>query len=364
MKKTILFVTPGLGYGGAPKMLAALANYLAQQGDETYLLTYENNVMRQPIDDRLIQIKCKKNYKIRGVRRFLQLLTIRRIVHDKKPDVVISFADYPNLLTLLATVGTKVPVIVSERGNPYSDNKGKMYKFTTFMYQFADGIVFQTEKAKNFFKSSIREKSTVIPNPVMVNNLPDRWTGNRKDEIVSVGRFELVTKRQDIMLKAFKDVITKYPNIKLVFYGDGKDKVKIQNIVADLGLMEHVIFAGVTDNVYESIRYSRLFVLSSDSEGIPNALIEAMSVGLPCISTDCSPGGARLLIDNRINGIVVPCGDADALAQAMIFLLDDDKKSEEFGIEAMKIIEKFEPAKIFKVWNTYIDKIIRGRGLV
>lgn len=345
-------------------MLAALANYLAEQGNTTYLFTYENNVMRQPIDDRLIHVPCKRNYRIRGVRRFLQLLSIRKTIYDKRPDIVISFADYPNLLTLLAATGTNVRVIVSERGNPYSENKGKMYKFNTFMYQFADGIVFQTETAKEFFKKSIREKSIIIPNPVMVNNLPDRWTGKRKDEIVSVGRFELVTKRQDIMLKAFKKVITKYPNIKLVFYGDGEDKAKIQNITDELGIREHVIFAGVTDDINESIRYSRLFVLSSDSEGIPNALIEAMSIGLPCVSTDCSPGGARLLIDDMKNGIIVPCGNPDALAEAIIFLLDNDKKSEEFGIEAMKIIEKFEPAKIFKVWDTFIDKTIHGRGLV
>lgn len=345
-------------------MLAALANHFAQQGDKTYLFTYENNVIRQTIDDRLIHIKCKKNYKIRGLRRFLQILSIRAMIREKNPDVVISFADYPNLLTLIATVGIKVPVIVSERGNPYSDNRGKMYKFNTFMYQFADGIVFQTEKAKDFFKSTIREKAAIIPNPVIVKNLPDRWTGERRDEIVSVGRFELVTKRQDILLKAFKDVISDYPNIKLVFYGDGEDKDKIKNIADELGITEHVIFAGVTDNVYESIRYSRLFILSSDSEGIPNALIEAMSIGLPCISTDCSPGGARLLIDDMKNGIIVPCGDAEALAEAIIFLLNNDKKSEEFGIEAMKIIEKFEPRKIFKIWDTYIDEIIRGRGLV
>ncbi len=345
-------------------MLAALANYFAEQNHAVYLYTYEYDAEEQAIDARIKHILCKTHCKVRGVRRFVQIINIRGIIREIQPDVVISFTDYPNLLTLLASIGINTPVIVSERGNPYARSKDRVYKFIASMYQFSEGIVFQTEGARDFFKKTIRDKSVIIPNPVILKNLPDRWSGERKDEIVTAGRFELVTKRQDLILQAIKKVITVHPDIKMVFYGDGDDKLKIEKMVYDLGLAQHVILAGVTNNIFESIRYSKLFVMASDSEGIPNALIEAMSVGMACVSTDCSPGGARLLIENMKNGMIVPRGDANVLADAMIFLLDDEKKREEFGIEAMKITEKFKPAIIYKMWDSYIDEIIARRNLV
>jgi len=362
LKKTLLFVMDEIGYGGAPKMICAVANYLATQSNCVYFYTYENNLIRQPMNSKILHIKCNKNYKLRGIRRIIQIIEIKKVISILNPDAIISFTDYPNLLTLLAATGINVPVIISERGDPYFRATGWFHKFRIFIYQFAEGLVFQTEGAKDFFKDSIRRKGVVIPNPVIIENLPERWEGEVKDEIAFVSRFEMITKRHDVMLNAFKKVLSKHPDIKLVFYGDGEDKDKVENMVLEMGLSKNVVFAGVTDNVCEAIRYAKIFALSSDYEGIPNSLIEAMSVGLPCISTDCSPGGARLLIENMKNGILVPRGDADALAEGMLFLLDNEEIRKSFGNEAMKIIDKFDVAKVMNCWDRYIDDIICKRG--
>jgi len=355
MRKRILFITPLLNYGGAAKMLAALANYLASQDYIVYIYTYERNVINQPLDTKIVHIKYRRQFKLRGFRRLMQTIDIRKTIRDFAPDFVISFTDYPNLLTLLASIGINVPVVISERGNPYISSKGWFHRFKRYMYRFADGIVFQTEGARAFYCKSIQKKSTIIPNPVLPPDIDFQGIVDRKNEIVSVGRFETFTKRQDLLIKAFKKVLDKFPETKLVFYGDGPDQKKVEAMVHEIGIDNNVVFAGVTTSIYESIRLSKIFVLSSDYEGIPNALIEAMSVGLPCVSTDCSPGGARILIDHMKNGILVPCGDADALADAIIMLLGNKNLSDQIGAEAKKIIKKFEPERIYGLWKEFIE---------
>jgi len=183
-----------------------------------------------------------------------------------------------------------------------------------------------------------------------------------KNEISFVGRFEIKQKRQDIMLKAFHLVQKEIKDIKLVFYGDGEDVNVIKTMVNNLKLNDKIVFRGKVDNVESHIYNSKLFVLTSDYEGIPNSLIEAMSLGLPCISTDCDPGGARLLIKDNINGLLVPKGDEKKIAEAILFLLRNPVSAYKIGQEARKILEEYSEDKIIYLWKTYIEKIIWNIG--
>ena len=137
--------------------------------------------------------------------------------------------------------------------------------------------------------------------------------------------------------------------------GKWKDAVKEKNLV------DRVIFHGLVSNIPDAIREAKLFVLTSDFEGMPNALIEAMSVGLPCISTDCSPGGAAELIQSGKNGIIVPTGDATAIAEAIRKVLDKPIEAEKMGIEAQKIAERLKPEVIYGQWIEYIDKVMNRK---
>ena len=340
-------------------MITWVANELAERGYGVEVYTYEGGTHYYPLHQDVVHITENRIARGRGLRRLIQIFQIRAAIQKATPDVVISFLDYPNLLSILAKLCSKTPIIISERGDPYQET-GWFDMFRKFMYRFADGAVFQTIGAKNYFGRKLRSKSQVIPNPVTMKSKFEPVI-ERNKEIAFVARFELVQKRQDLMLLAFRKVVDSYPDIKLVFYGDGPDEQKVRDMAAKLDLTDHIRFAGLVNNAYEKIRTSRMFVLTSDYEGIPNALIEAMAVGLPVIATDCSPGGAKMLIDDKKNGLLVPKGDVDAIVDAIQFFLANEQVAEQYGRRAAEIIDRFAPKKIYVLWSEYIHKVAGQR---
>ena len=228
----------------------------------------------------------------------------------------------------------------------------------------ADGVVFQTEGARAHFPGKIYDNSTVIPNPAVIKpavaeNLSKylHTCEERDNRIVSVGRLSIVQKRQDVLLGAFRIVYEKYPQMQLVLYGDGEDREKIRALAEEMGLADCVVLAGNTNQVEENICTARAFVLTSDYEGIPNALIEALSVGVPAVSTDCSPGGAALLIRDGENGFLVPRGDAQAVADRLLKVVEEPQLADHFSAEGPKIIEEFSEDRIADLWEQYFKSI-------
>jgi glycosyltransferase involved in cell wall biosynthesis len=359
MKKLkVLMIYHQIGYGGANKMLAFLANTLSSRGFEVHIYTYESN--EEPhykLNERIHLIKEKKYYKRSHKNKVYQFINVIKHIGKLKPDIVISFMSTSNFF---ATIGARlngVPNIISERGNPESE-KGVFAWLKQKSLLFTRGAVFQTEGAKVYFPRVIQERSIVIPNPVMDINREALSWDERHDEIVFVARFEIKQKRQDIMVKAFQKIAKKYESYKLIFYGEGQDMEEIVNLVNSLSLNDRVIFKGKVENVVDEIINSKLFVLSSDYEGIPNALIEAMSLGLTCISTDCDPGGARLLIKNNINGVLIPKGNDESLSEAIDYLINNPNIAEEIGKNARSIQKIFKKEKIQDMWVDYISKIV------
>lgn len=358
---SILFIIHRLSYGGAEKNLAFVANGFAQMGYKVIVYTYEDDVKSNLLDDNVTHLAEKKVYKTRFVRRFVQFIQIKRVIKHIKPDVVISFLNFPNLFNILATFFSNTITVISERGDP-NRSVGAFDKFRHYFYSYTDGAVFQTNGARDYFSNRLINKSCVIPNPVIAQSNGD-LVCERKNEIAFVARFEMVQKRQDLMLLAFRKVVDVYPEMELVFYGDGPDEELVRDMVEQLNLSNHVRFEGVVDRVTDKIRSSKMFVLTSDYEGIPNALIEAMSVGLPVISTDCSPGGARMLINDKENGCIVQKGDSDAIADAILYLIENNHIAEEYGRNAKEIVDKFTPEKVIKMWDGYIKKILGERDV-
>ena len=168
-------------------------------------------------------------------------------------------------------------------------------------------------------------------------------------------------KNQALLIKAFSKVVKDYPFYKLQILGDGPLLTELEQIAKDCGIYQNVDFLGYVEDVSPFIKDASLFVLSSDFEGMPNALMESMALGLPCISTDCSGGGARFLIENNINGVIVPQKDVDILASAMLHVLKDKTFASRIGLEANKICNKLNPNRIYSKWEKYIETIIRKR---
>ena len=353
-----MFVIDHLMYGGAQKMIAFLANNLNKKSftSTIYLKNGSSKIFYELRSDVQIIYGCK--HEIRYLRRFLEIKDLIQCIKETRPDILISFLNMPNIISCIAGSCCNVPVIISERGDP-SRNHSLMDKLIRQIENISSGVVFQTEGAKRIYPKHLQNKSIIIPNPVLnLGNLHYQFD-KTYNKIAFVARFELIQKRQDLAIQAFSKVLRFYPNMKLYFYGDGKDEEQCKDIVKELNINDSVVFCGKVENPLEKLLDSYMFLLTSDYEGIPNALIEAMSLGIPVISTDCSPGGAAQLIENNKNGILVPRDNVNRLVEAMIFLIKNPQKAQEYGENAKMISDVYSESNIINRWESYIVKIVR-----
>ena len=353
----ICFLTSTIDYGGATKILIEIANYLSKYHVVTILYYGKDEVSFYQIDNRIkIFREPLTKCNIRKIRLLTQMRIIRKGIRELNPDMVIAFGNTEKLMAIGGCFGTKTKVLISERQDPYNYKTGR--KRTMWIrYMLADGCVFQTEGAAKYFPLSVQKKSTIIPNFIEQNKREFIEIEKKKKEISFSARFELKQKRQDVMVNAFQIISKDFPDWKLVFYGDGDDQDRVKEMVSEKGLCDQIEFKGKVSNVLDYIYNSSVFVLSSDYEGIPNSLLEAMAVGVPCVSTDCSPGGARLLIENKVNGILVQPNCPEALAEAITYLINNPGKANSIGRNAMRVLDRYKPENILPLWNEYICKL-------
>lgn len=357
----VIFVISCLSYGGAEKNMMLVANHMRTESDVA-ICNFNEHDTRQEISS---EIKYYEQTRwIPSGKRFdwvsqrkAQYKFLKDSCRKFVPDVIISFLPIPNAISVLCGRRLHIPVIISERADPYQ-SISKIDKLIHFIYGFADGAVFQSEGAKNYYPKKLKKKSMVIPNPVVVpEDAKMHNTQKAKKEIVCVGRFENKQKRQDLAIKAMKIIHDKYSDYKLVFWGDGNDLEQAKDMTHKLMLDDCVEFRGVSKNVLKDIKDSELYLLTSDYEGIPNTLIEAMSIGMPCVSTDCSPGGAKLLLGDNENGLVVPCGDVVAISDGVMKLIENRELAAAYGQKAVCSLKRFQMNEIMDKWRQYIATI-------
>lgn len=354
----IMFFTPNIGYGGASKMLVDIANSLSACDNEVYILTYKNNDVLQALDERIIHVFTPlyqtTNY---FFDLYMKTLNLRKYIKENDFDLAISFLGPAKSILSVACLGLNTKVLVSERGDP-SVCKSIKRKIEHAVFSiFPDNYVFQTEMAKSFYPKRVRERSVVINNSLPIHDYIGCYSYEKKPDIttiLNVGRLDIPLKRQDLLLHAFSIVLKEYPSTLLKFQGTGDDKAILMKKVLDLGIEDNVVFLGYSNNIYEEILQSDIFCLSSDHEGIPNALLEALSVGIPCISTDCAPGGARILIEDKVNGLLVERGNAQALADAIKYYIEHPAERERHGRNGVASVGKFAPDLIHEQWINFI----------
>ena len=284
---------------------------------------------------------------------------LEKIWKELHPDMVLSFMGKNNIMALSTATKEEIKVVVSVRADPsmeYPSASMKAAMLTNFGK--AAGVVVQSNGAKAKFPGYIRKKCIILPNAIDPSFIRPRYIGEREKKIVMVARLN-ENKNQAMVMEAFKEATKeKFQDYKLVLYGDGPDRAKQQRLAVSLGIDSRVEFAGNVKHVAEHIEKAYMFILASNHEGMPNSLIEAMSLGLACISTDCPCGGPKDLIQDGENGLLVPVGDKDAMAQAIYKLLEDKELADRIGKEAAKIQEKCSPEVTNEMWKKYFDKII------
>ena len=361
MKKTLLFITTSFGYGGASKVLTFVAASLSQLGYNVHIvniMTTSNEIL-QNIPEEIV-VHTAVSSKARGFRRFDQLIKVKRIAKSIQADVIIGFTYYPNIIASLVGRQLGIKSIISERGDPYHTiGEGFISKVMLSIINNADGGVFQTEGAMKYYSERLQRKSRVIANPIFKPSCEvlERDALDIHKTVVSVGRLDNAQKRYDVMLKSFALFSKYYPDYVLRLIGDGPDENEIRQWCVDFGIVDKVQFVGRSSHPLNDIVQDGMFLITSDYEGISNALLEAMSVGLPCVSTDHSPGGARYLIEDHINGLLAPIGDCKKIAAAMSEFADNPALAELCGHNALKVNERFAPCRIIAEWDRYIVDI-------
>ena len=282
---------------------------------------------------------------------------LRKLVKQERPDVVLAMPEKVNVWTVLFLLGTGVPVVVSERNDPHRHPESRIKRaLRRLIYPFARGFIFQTKEAAKYFPPAIRARGTVLDNPLDTSRIPTRFEGERKKNVVAAGRLH-EQKNFDLLIRAFARFYKIHHSYALVIYGEGPEKERLLKTASSLGIAGAVELAGQSKTLLADINDSGMFVLSSDYEGMPNVLIEAMACGLSCIATDCPIGGVRSLLTSGENGLLIPVTDEDALFEAMCKLADDEAYALWLGQKASEIRNRLDEALVAKQWREYLALI-------
>ncbi len=382
--------------GGAERVMVNLADYFFEQGykvtlvttylaDEEYEVkhaawkavpagadraelvadTEENSAWVDPEGGerngikRVFSALLKSEQKGRAYNLRMRTKKLNDIWKELKPDMVLSFIGKNNIMALSTAAREGIPVVVSVRADPrmeYDSLGLKASMLATFGR--AAGIIVQSEGAKSYFPEFIRKKCVILPNSIDTSFIRKRYVGDREKSVVMVGRLD-ENKNQSMVMSAFaKATAHNFKEYKLKIYGDGPDRIKLQHLAVRLGIVDRVEFRGIVRHVAEHIEKASVYVLASNQEGMPNSLIEAMALGLACISTDCPCGGPADLIQNGVNGILTPVGDEKAMEEALKKVLSDAEFADRLGAEAAKLQEKYTPQVTNKKWQQYFDEIM------
>ena len=357
MKVTL--VVGSLSQGGAERVVANLSNYLSDSGLSVEVLMTSNEV-EYPISSK-VKLSCftKKwmNFLPKMLQKIIKGLSLFFYIKCNKTDVYISFSMILSRLMLKYKGALGVPIVVAERADPskYWEKDAHKAEIAWKIISKADGFIFQIDSARSFYKSRGVDvsNSVIIPNAINPDFIKQRYVGERKKNIVSIGRLS-DQKNFALLITAFAKVVEKYPDYKLCIYGEGENRGTLTELVKKFHLQEKVLLPGFVNNIVEEIKDSALFVLPSNFEGMPNALMEAMALGIPCVSTDCDGGGAKFLIQNGVNGLLVPTRDVNEMIKSMEKILSNTKYADLLGEEACKISQTLAPAKIYGMWENFI----------
>lgn len=348
----ISFFIGGMSRGGAERVISILANDYCNRGWDVDIVLLLQNMVEYDLDSRIriVDITKKAGGYLQNAPRWL--LGIRRYLRKRKPDRVVSFIGRINALVLTASIGLKLPVVVSERNDPKHDGRGAfMQSYCNRIYRRAKAIVYQNAHERSCFDKSLESKGCIIPNPVSVAAVRD---GQLPPIVTTAGRL-IEQKNQKVLIDAMAQVHKAYPEVKCRIYGEGSLRQALQTQIDSLSLTDTVTLEGNVKDIHARLAQCGIFALTSDFEGLSNALIEAMMVGLPCITTDYP--GARELITDGENGLVVPMNDADALASAIVKLIENnDRCADILAKHGKESAAGFRAETVLEQWHSVIEE--------
>lgn len=348
-----------LDTGGAERVLTTLANAWVDAGHDVTLATThdEGRVPHFPLSPRVRLVSASVHGA--GVGRQLRIVRrLRRLIRDDAPDVVISFLNYTNVLTLLACRGQKIPVVVSERADPRLQPIGAAWScLRRFTYRRAARLVAQTATAAGLYESLAPGRVRVVPNPVVE---PAGTAELPRDgrTIVAAGRLHQL-KGFDTAMLAMAALPAEMSGWRLVILGEGPARARLEELRAELGLDTRVEMPGQVPDTAPWLRAADVFLLSSRAEGFPNALCEAMAIGLPAVATDC-PSGPADIITTGVDGLLVPPDDPAAMAEALARLIASPELRYRMAARAPEVRQRFSLPAVLEAWERVLSQVTGG----
>ncbi|WP_019503956.1 glycosyltransferase family 4 protein [Pleurocapsa sp. PCC 7319] len=368
----ITLVISSLGCGGGERAIVLLAEGLANLKHQVTLITLADKStdfyqLSSKVSRLDLGIMGKSSSIVEALANNIRRLsTLRKAIESTKPDVVVSSLRITNVSVILALLGKKYPVIVTEQNDVKVFSYGLVWEtLRRLTYPLCSKVVSVSQGVDLGIDLLPSNKRAVIYNPITIKDdqttppLPPEVDSN-KNWIASMGRLT-DQKGHDLLLQAFHKIADKHSNWQLLILGRGELGEQLEKMRDELGLSGQVIFTDALSNPFAVLKKAKLFVMASRNEGFPLAHGEALACGLPVIATDC-PSGPREMIRHEIDGLLVDNYDIDGLAAAMNYLMSDEQERKRLAAKASEVVERFGQDKIVAEWETLIQKVVGGKN--
>lgn len=361
----VLCIFPRFYTGGVSKALSFVANTCDEAGMDVHCISCssepETILLNKTIHKYTVDLKERSKGFIKIVNRLSFMCKLRSKVRKIKPSLIIVFRPDLTKAVVYDTIGLRIPIISSERGNPLLHSTQLLDKYR-WVFNRCSAVVFQTQAARDVY--GLETKTSIIPNPAITrNNQIHDLRVRSGNNIITVSRLS-EEKNIEGLIRAFGLAKFNLPTCKLIIYGDGPQQVELEQLVDNLGLKESVCFAGNVKDFTEMEDSSSIFVLNTLSEGMPNALIEAMIAGYSCICTDCPIGAPRWLSDNGRRVKLVPVKDDIALSRAIIEVANNKEIARELSVNSRELIDILNPERIGRQWIDLINEVVNGHEAI
>lgn len=325
-----MFVVPSLSDGGAERVVSVLSSELSNIIEKVFVLVYWKTEFDYPISNKVLVINLSEGSKhsYDQMKKVERLKKMRSIIEKERPEVIVPFLPHVCLQVGFATLGLKCNVIQTVRNNPQtSPPEANRRRIRDFQIYRSKCTIVQNEEQLNYFPQNWKNKIHILPNPINEVFLRTEYKGSEKFKAVSVGRL-IEQKNYPLLIDAFSAFVKDHPDATLSIYGDGTLKNRLYEQILKNKMSNNIFLKGRSDNLPEILANSSLFIMSSDFEGMPNSLMEAMAVGIPVISTDCPTGPKELIGDNE-RGYLVSTGNVNQ----MILAIDDVFQNYEMALK-------------------------------
>lgn len=368
----LTLVISSLASGGAERVMSTIANYWAGKGWVVTLITLDSLAsdfynLHPRVNRIALDLMVESIYTLQAIKNnLIRIFRLRIAIKLSKPDVVISFVEITNILTLLATYGSAFKVVVSERIDPEYYEIGRLWRvLRRATYPCSSIIVVQSQQVKLWIARYITNtKIAVIPNPI--NHEPidknpvslAEYIGPNeiKNTIIAMGRLSF-QKGFDMLIRAFAKIASCSPGWRLIIFGEGEDRDALESLVREFNLFGRVFLPGRVNNSRQILAQADLFVLSSRYEGFPNVLLEAMACGLPVVSFDC-PSGPREIIRHGVDGMLVPPENVKTLSAVMKYLMSDGSARKRLADRGPEVLERFGLEKTMAMWEEVLHDVL------